>query len=170
MLVGTRVHNPTVHNFRGYTINRASRNYSCLHSFQTKPPFTHLQPPTLLTFMELRHSRGSPSGTVRSKGKDRGFPRRQDMDLFNLIRAPNPTKVKTGTRPRAAHEVPLLTVTASRVIEMEDPAAATDSSGVPSTIERSPLDFANENLLNNRLGVTEQKTKARKHWLLRFLP
>nr|GEU94920.1 hypothetical protein [Tanacetum cinerariifolium] len=28
--------------------------------------------------------------------------------------------------------------------EMEDPAAATDSSGVPSTIERSPLDFANE--------------------------
>nr|GEV48473.1 hypothetical protein [Tanacetum cinerariifolium] len=59
-----------------------------------------------------------------------------DMDLFNLIRAPNPTKVKTGTRPRAAHEVPLLTVTASRVIEMKDPAAETDSSGVPSNIER----------------------------------
>nr|GEZ54965.1 transposase (putative), gypsy type [Tanacetum cinerariifolium] len=37
--------------------------------------------------------------------------------------------VKTGSRPRAAHEVPLLTVTANRVIEMEDPAAATDSSG-----------------------------------------
>nr|GEV90287.1 histidine kinase CKI1 [Tanacetum cinerariifolium] len=52
-----------------------------------------------------------------------------DMDLFSLIRAPNPAKVKIGTRPRAAHEVPLLTVTASRVIEMEDPAAATDSSG-----------------------------------------
>nr|GEU70025.1 hypothetical protein [Tanacetum cinerariifolium] len=69
----------------------------------------------------------------------------QDMDLFDLIRAPNPTKVKNGTRPRAAHEVPLLIVTASRVIEMEDPAAATDSSGIPSTIERSPLDFANEN-------------------------
>ncbi|GKC42969.1 hypothetical protein Tco_1060691 [Tanacetum coccineum] len=67
------------------------------------------------------------------------------MDLFNLIRAPNPTKVKIGTRPRAAHEVPLLTVTASRVIEMEEPAAATESSGTPSTIERSPLDFANEN-------------------------
>nr|GEW47040.1 probable cyclic nucleotide-gated ion channel 20, chloroplastic [Tanacetum cinerariifolium] len=75
------------------------------------------------------------------------FPGRRlaDMDLFNLIRALNPTKVKTGTRPRAAHEVPLLTVTASRVIEMEDPATAIDSSGVPSTIERSPLDFANEN-------------------------
>nr|GEV28722.1 hypothetical protein [Tanacetum cinerariifolium] len=39
------------------------------------------------------------------------------MDLFNLISAPNLTKVKTGTRPRAAHEVPLLTVAASRVIE-----------------------------------------------------
>nr|GEX29996.1 hypothetical protein [Tanacetum cinerariifolium] len=53
--------------------------------------------------------------------------------------------VKTGTRPRAAQEVPLLTVTTSRIIEMEDPTAATDSSGIPSTIERSPLDFANEN-------------------------
>nr|GEV21884.1 hypothetical protein [Tanacetum cinerariifolium] len=45
-----------------------------------------------------------------------------------LIQAPNPTKVKTGTRPRAAREVPLLTVTANRVIEMEDPATTTDSS------------------------------------------
>ncbi|GJR92468.1 hypothetical protein Tco_0264642 [Tanacetum coccineum] len=67
------------------------------------------------------------------------------MDLFNLIRAPNPTKVKIGTRPRAPHEVPLLTVTASRVIEMEEPAAATESSRTPSTIERSSLDFAKEN-------------------------
>nr|GEX41616.1 hypothetical protein [Tanacetum cinerariifolium] len=74
------------------------------------------------------------------------------MDLFNLIRASNPTKVKTGTRPRVAHEVPLLTVTASRVIEMEDPAAETDSSGVPSTIERSPMDFANENSLQQSTG------------------
>ncbi|GJT32823.1 hypothetical protein Tco_0923242 [Tanacetum coccineum] len=66
------------------------------------------------------------------------------MDLFNLISAPNPTKVKTGTRPRAAHEVPLLTVTASRVIEMEDAAVASESSETPSTIEKSSLDFANE--------------------------
>nr|GEY20794.1 hypothetical protein [Tanacetum cinerariifolium] len=66
------------------------------------------------------------------------------MDLFSLIRAPNPTKVKTGSRPRATHEVPLLTVTVNQVIEMEDPAAATDLSGVPSIIERSPLDFSNE--------------------------
>ncbi|GKC14161.1 hypothetical protein Tco_1010943 [Tanacetum coccineum] len=35
----------------------------------------------------------------------------EEMDLFNLISAPNPARVKTGTRPRAAHEVPLLTVT-----------------------------------------------------------
>nr|GEU51729.1 hypothetical protein [Tanacetum cinerariifolium] len=82
------------------------------------------------------------------------------MDLFNLIRAPNPTKVKIGTRPRAAHEVPLLTITASRVIEMEDPVVATDSSGIPSTIERSPLDFANENPSQQSTGVTERKTKT----------
>nr|GFC35060.1 hypothetical protein [Tanacetum cinerariifolium] len=66
------------------------------------------------------------------------------MDLFSLIRAPNPTKVKTGSRPRAPHELPLLTLTASRVIEMDEPAAATDSSGVPSAIEKSPLDFSDE--------------------------
>ncbi|GKB64342.1 hypothetical protein Tco_0920528, partial [Tanacetum coccineum] len=54
------------------------------------------------------------------------------MDLFNLISALNPAKVKTGTRPHAAHEVPLLTVTASRVIEMEDTVVALGSSGTPS--------------------------------------
>nr|GEW68687.1 hypothetical protein [Tanacetum cinerariifolium] len=78
------------------------------------------------------------------------------MDLFNLIRAPNPTKVKIGSRPRAPHEVPLLTLTANRVIEMDDPAAATDSSVVPSTIERSPLDFALET------GASDQGTAAPK--------
>ncbi|GKB49037.1 hypothetical protein Tco_0899790 [Tanacetum coccineum] len=67
------------------------------------------------------------------------------MDLFNLISAPNPAKIKTGTCPRAAHEVPLLTVTSNWVIDMDEAAAATESSGTPSTIERSPLDFANEN-------------------------
>nr|GEU84836.1 hypothetical protein [Tanacetum cinerariifolium] len=62
--------------------------------------------------------------------------------------------VKTGSRPRAPHEVPLLTLTATRVIEMDDPAAATDSSVVPSTIERSPLDFALE------AGASDQGTVA----------
>ncbi|GJY11488.1 hypothetical protein Tco_0379673 [Tanacetum coccineum] len=67
------------------------------------------------------------------------------MDLFGLIRNSNPFKVKTRTRPRAAHEVPLLTATASRVIGMEDTTMASGSSGTPSTIEKSPLDFDNEN-------------------------
>nr|GFB68625.1 hypothetical protein [Tanacetum cinerariifolium] len=67
-----------------------------------------------------------------------------EMNLFSLIRASNATKVKTESRPRAPHELPLLTLTAPRVIEIEKPAAATDSSGVPSVIERSPLDFAYE--------------------------
>ncbi|GJZ79615.1 hypothetical protein Tco_0644452 [Tanacetum coccineum] len=68
----------------------------------------------------------------------------QEMDLFNLIKAPNPTKVKTGTRQRTAHEVPLLTATASRVIQMVDATELSTSSGTPSTVERSPLDFSNE--------------------------
>nr|GEY57001.1 transposase (putative), gypsy type [Tanacetum cinerariifolium] len=80
----------------------------------------------------------------------------REMDLFNLIRAPNPIKVKTGSRSRAPHEVPLLTLTATRVIEMDDLAAATDSSGVPSIIERSPLDFAYE------AGASDQGTAAQE--------
>ncbi|GKD05139.1 hypothetical protein Tco_1180113, partial [Tanacetum coccineum] len=65
-----------------------------------------------------------------------------EMDLFNLISAPNPTKVETRTRPHAAHEVPLLTATASRVIEMEDPFSTSTSSETPSVMEKSPLDFS----------------------------
>nr|GEW65475.1 hypothetical protein [Tanacetum cinerariifolium] len=67
-----------------------------------------------------------------------------EMDLFSLIHAPNPTKVKTESRPRAPHELPLLTLTTPRVIAMDEPATTTDSSGVPSAIESSPLDFAYE--------------------------
>nr|GFA94722.1 hypothetical protein [Tanacetum cinerariifolium] len=51
------------------------------------------------------------------------------MDLFNLIRAPNPTKLKIRSRPHAAHKFPILTLTANRVVKMEESAAATDSSG-----------------------------------------
>ncbi|GKB76937.1 hypothetical protein Tco_0943832 [Tanacetum coccineum] len=68
----------------------------------------------------------------------------QEMDLFNLIKAPNPTKVKTGTRQRTTHEVPLLTATANRVIQMVDATELSTSLGIPSTVERSPLDFSNE--------------------------
>nr|GFC66989.1 transposase (putative), gypsy type [Tanacetum cinerariifolium] len=59
----------------------------------------------------------------------------REMDLSSLIRAPNPTKVKTGSRPRAPHQLPLLTLTAPRVIEMDEPAAATDSYGPPAVRE-----------------------------------
>ncbi|GJY57462.1 hypothetical protein Tco_0456577 [Tanacetum coccineum] len=81
------------------------------------------------------------------------------MDLFNLISAINPAKVKTETRPRAAHEVPLLTVTASRVIDIGDTTVASGSSGTPSALEKLPLDFANENpppLITERDGMEDQ--------------
>ncbi|GJT56584.1 hypothetical protein Tco_0991638 [Tanacetum coccineum] len=68
----------------------------------------------------------------------------REMDLFNLISAPNLTKVKTGTHPRVAHEVPLLIATATRVIAMEDAIGLSSSSGTPSIVEKSPLDFSNE--------------------------
>nr|GEY59607.1 transposase (putative), gypsy type [Tanacetum cinerariifolium] len=84
------------------------------------------------------------------------------MDLFNLINASNPTKVKTETHPRAAHEVPLLTVTASRVIGMEDVAVASESSGTPSTIEKSSLNFVNEDQPQIITKGVEQKIKSSK--------
>nr|GEX31732.1 hypothetical protein [Tanacetum cinerariifolium] len=67
-----------------------------------------------------------------------------DNDWGGLIRAPNLTKVKVRSRPHAPHKFPLLTLTANRVIKMDDLATATDSSGVPPTIERSSLDFSLE--------------------------
>ncbi|GJV36003.1 hypothetical protein Tco_1408480 [Tanacetum coccineum] len=69
------------------------------------------------------------------------------MDLFNLISAPNPAKVKIGTRPRAAHEVPLLITTATRVIDIKEVTEASKSSGIPSPVEKSPLDFVVEDPL-----------------------
>nr|GEY09489.1 hypothetical protein [Tanacetum cinerariifolium]GEZ97937.1 hypothetical protein [Tanacetum cinerariifolium] len=66
------------------------------------------------------------------------------MDLFSLISASNTAKVKTRTRPCAAHEVPLLTATASRVIDMKDMVVASGSSGTPFDVEKSPLDFTDE--------------------------
>nr|GEW58940.1 ribonuclease H-like domain-containing protein [Tanacetum cinerariifolium] len=52
------------------------------------------------------------------------------------VMPPNPAKVKTGTRPRAAHEVPLLTATANRMMDMEDAVGASESSGTPSTLDK----------------------------------
>nr|GEZ05142.1 hypothetical protein [Tanacetum cinerariifolium] len=87
------------------------------------------------------HPKTTGDVTVHGQNKSQILYGGREMDLFSLIRAPNPTKVKTGSRPRAPHEVPLLTLTATRIIEMDETTVATDSSGVPSTIERSPLDF-----------------------------
>ncbi|GKF98392.1 hypothetical protein Tco_0297175 [Tanacetum coccineum] len=80
------------------------------------------------------------------------------MDLFNLISAPNPAKVKTRTRPRATHDVPLLTAMANRIIDI-DITKASGSSRTPSTLEKSSLDFADEDLpsLNTEgVGTEEQ--------------
>nr|GFA66941.1 hypothetical protein [Tanacetum cinerariifolium] len=81
------------------------------------------------------------------------------MDLFSLISAPNTAKVKTRTHPRTAHEVPLLTATANRVIDMEDMIGASRSSRTPSTVEKSPLDFSNEDpppLITESIRAEEQ--------------
>ncbi|GJX90789.1 hypothetical protein Tco_0344115 [Tanacetum coccineum] len=66
------------------------------------------------------------------------------MDLFSLIRGPHPAEVKTGTRPRLAHEVPLLEHIAGRVIAMDIPAGTSESAGTSSTLAKSLLDFDNE--------------------------
>nr|GEZ38329.1 hypothetical protein [Tanacetum cinerariifolium] len=64
----------------------------------------------------------------------------RDMDLFNLISALNPTKVKTGTRPCVAHEMPLLTAIASRVIDIGDTAVASrgDKATTEAILESDP--------------------------------
>ncbi|GKE77951.1 hypothetical protein Tco_1544071 [Tanacetum coccineum] len=84
------------------------------------------------------------------------------MDLFNLISAPNLTAVKTETRLRAAHEVLLLTTTASQVIDMEDVVAMSTSLRIPSAMEKLPLDFSNEDpslMITNR-GETKNPVPA----------
>nr|GEV41860.1 hypothetical protein [Tanacetum cinerariifolium] len=83
------------------------------------------------------------------------------MDLFNLISASNPTKVEAGTRPRAAYEVPLLTATVSCVIDMEDTAVTSGSSRTPPALDKSPLDFANEDppkIITERGGTKDQNS------------
>nr|GEV86124.1 hypothetical protein [Tanacetum cinerariifolium] len=82
-----------------------------------------------------------------------------NVDLFSLINAPNPAKVKTRTRPHAAHEVPLLTATTNCVIDMEDMTGASGSSGTLSTVEKSPLDFSNKDapsLITESIRAEEQ--------------
>nr|GEY56074.1 ribonuclease H-like domain-containing protein [Tanacetum cinerariifolium] len=130
---------------------------------------------TELVFRDRRDSTGHTPYPHLKTTRSPIIPRRAEpeilsggrhIDLFNLISAPNPNKVKTETRPRAAHEVPLLTVTGSRVIDMEDVIVASKSSGTPSTIEKLPLDFSNEDQPQTITEGVEQKiefrTKCRK--------
>nr|GEW35175.1 hypothetical protein [Tanacetum cinerariifolium] len=94
------------------------------------------------------------------KGTHRGVPEGKVGVYTNAL---NPTRVKIGTRPRAAHEVPLLTATASRVIDMKDMAMATRSSRTPPALEKSPLDFANEDppqIIIERGGTKDQEVAA----------
>ncbi|GKD37506.1 hypothetical protein Tco_1257713 [Tanacetum coccineum] len=69
------------------------------------------------------------------------------MEFFNLINAPNPLKVKIGAHPRLSHEVPLLTATATRLINMENTPATSVSSETPPVIMKSPIDFSNKESL-----------------------
>nr|GEV22529.1 hypothetical protein [Tanacetum cinerariifolium] len=87
----------------------------------------------------------------------------RDMDLFNLIHAPNPTKVKTGTCPHAAHEVPLLTVTRNRVIEMEDPTETTDSFGEAVAPEVPPPENVTTTGVAPKAGQAERIAATGPH-------
>ncbi|GJV95977.1 hypothetical protein Tco_1547554 [Tanacetum coccineum] len=84
----------------------------------------------------------------------------QEMDLFNLINAPNPLKVKTGSRPRLSHEVPLLTATASCVINTENMPSTSVSSETPPVIVKSPMDFSNEESLQLLTEGDETETQV----------
>ncbi|GKG25817.1 hypothetical protein Tco_0398963, partial [Tanacetum coccineum] len=89
------------------------------------------------------------------------------VDLFGLIKNSNP-KVKVGMRPRAAHEVPLLQATASRVVNMEETPTISTSTGTPSAMEKSPLDFADEDVhLSTELGHNQQLSSGQSTCLSR---
>ncbi|GJS77217.1 hypothetical protein Tco_0727098 [Tanacetum coccineum] len=83
-----------------------------------------------------------------------------EMDLFNLINAPNPLKVKIEARPRFSHKVPLLTATATHVINMENTPTTSVSSETPPVIVKSPLDFSNKELLQLLTEGDETETQV----------
>nr|GEW02222.1 hypothetical protein [Tanacetum cinerariifolium] len=106
--------------------------------------------PTVVEWRTNTSKDGMPaSGTysveaVRALDTHRTPIQKQPEALLCLVGARLTVFFLIESHPRASHELPLLTLTASRVIEMDEPAVATDSSGVPSAIEKSPLDFADE--------------------------
>nr|GFB24029.1 hypothetical protein [Tanacetum cinerariifolium] len=75
------------------------------------------------------HPKTTEDVTVLGRYKSQILSGGREMDLFSLIRAPNPTK-------------------------MDEPATATDSSGVLSAVEKSSMDFAHED------GAFDQGTTA----------
>ncbi|GJY33944.1 hypothetical protein Tco_0418413 [Tanacetum coccineum] len=99
------------------------------------------------------------SPIMPSRAESKLLTEGRHMDLFNLISAPNPTKVKTRTRPRAAYEVPLLTTIASRVIDMEDTAVELGSSRTPPALEKSLLNFSDEDSPQRITNTGTQKIK-----------
>nr|GEW34141.1 hypothetical protein [Tanacetum cinerariifolium] len=100
------------------------------------------------------------------------------MDLFSLIRAPNPTKVKTESRPSAPNELPLLTLTAPRAeasgretaaLEMPSPeevpittAPGAGQAAKAVVARRGPTDGAN--LLIQRDPAQRRKTPLVLPW------
>ena len=82
------------------------------------------------------------------------------MDLFNLICAPGAAQVKIGTRQRVAHEVPLLTATAGRTVDMDAPPAMSESTETPSTATKSPttIDVQEEPVLETTAGASLVET------------
>nr|GEX44381.1 hypothetical protein [Tanacetum cinerariifolium] len=86
----------------------------------------------------------------------------RDMDLFNLISASNPTKVKTGTRPHAAHKVPLLTATTSCVIDMEDTVDGL-SHGIPFVENVATTEVVLEPGLEKEVAAMGPRVNKRRH-------
>lgn len=67
------------------------------------------------------------------------------MDLSAFLSMPDPTKIKTGTRPRLEHELPLHQLSQDRLVQ-ENVDATAESSGAPSALNKSPLDFDDTNV------------------------
>ncbi|GJZ62161.1 hypothetical protein Tco_0618298 [Tanacetum coccineum] len=86
------------------------------------------------------------------------------MDLFGLIRNPNPFKVKTGTRPHAAHKVPLLTATASRVIGVGAGDQAQDGLAheVPSVETATTTEVVQEPVLEKEVAAIGPRMNKRR--------
>ncbi|GJY13800.1 hypothetical protein Tco_0383109 [Tanacetum coccineum] len=80
-----------------------------------------------------------------------------------LLTALNPALIKTGTRPVLLMRCHCYRSSASRQIDMEEPAATSEFFGAPSTIERSPLEFSNKNpseQINEGDGAEDQGSET----------